>query len=320
MRTVEVCSLKRAHGGLRLLVRRAKRASASAAVVLLALAGGGRAGCYGGNCRCCSGLGYDARPPKALVNHQVTMSVNTLYTDLSDYYDLMCADIDYQAQSHCVHRLQQLFGNGGVRHLDLACGTGPHVQHFSTAGYRSAGLDINQPMLDKAALRCPQARFWLQDMCSFNLSEPVDLLTCFLYSIHYSASIERLQACIASAYAALETGGLLCFNAVDKDKIDNSLFAAHSLEHAEGSFTFSSGWSYRGEGEQQALRLRIEKTTAGQTEVWDDEHPMVAVSFAQLQALLQPYFAVQVFAHDYEKLIPWDGASGNALFACVKIG
>ena len=36
------------------------------------------------------------------------MSVNALYTDLSDYYDLMCADIDYQAQSHCIHRLQQL--------------------------------------------------------------------------------------------------------------------------------------------------------------------------------------------------------------------
>lgn len=248
------------------------------------------------------------------------MSVNALYTDLSDYYDLMCADIDYQAQSHCIHRLQQLFGNGGTRHLDLACGTGPHVRHFSDAGYSSAGLDINQPMLDKAAMRCPQARFSLQDMCSFTLGEPVDLLTCFLYSIHYSGGIERLKACIASAHAALATDGLFCFNVVDKGRIDNSLFAAHSVENAEGQFTFSSGWSYPGEGEQQALRLRIEKTTAGQTEVWNDEHPMVAVSFAQLQALLQPYFAVQVFEHDYEKLIPWDGVSGNALFACVKLG
>jgi hypothetical protein len=45
---------------------------------------------------------------------------------------------------------------------------------------------------------------------------------------------------------------------------------------------------------------------------------MVAVSFAELQALLQPYFEVHVLEHDYEKLIAWDGASGNALFACVK--
>jgi ubiquinone/menaquinone biosynthesis C-methylase UbiE len=58
------------------------------------------------------------------------MSHNTLYTDLSGYYDLMCADIDYLAQSTLVRRLHQLFGNSGVVHLDLACGTGPHVRHF----------------------------------------------------------------------------------------------------------------------------------------------------------------------------------------------
>jgi ubiquinone/menaquinone biosynthesis C-methylase UbiE len=73
-----------------------------------------------------------------------------LYTDLSGYYDLMCADIDYPEQSSSVRRLNQLFGNGGQRHLDLSCGTGPHIRHFLDSGYQSQGLDINQPMLDKA--------------------------------------------------------------------------------------------------------------------------------------------------------------------------
>jgi SAM-dependent methyltransferase len=246
------------------------------------------------------------------------MSGNALYTDLSGYYDLMCADIDYPAQSHCVHRLQQLFGNGGRRHLDLACGTGPHVRHFIDAGYRSGGLDINQPMLDRAAVRCPEARFALQDMCDFKVAEPVDLITCFLYSIHYSGSLERLEACIASVHGALAAGGLFCFNAVDKHRIDNASFAAHSVRHADDLFGFSSAWHYRGEGEQQSLRLRIERTVADETQVWHDEHPMVAVSFAELQALLRPYFEVHVFEHDYEKLIPWDTGSGNALLACVK--
>ncbi|MEO4047423.1 class I SAM-dependent methyltransferase [Pseudomonas sp. CAU 1711] len=246
------------------------------------------------------------------------MPGNALYTDLSGYYDLMCADIDYQAQSRSVQRLMQLFGNGGRRHLDLACGTGPHVRHFLDAGYCSSGLDINQPMLDRAALRCPQARFSLQDMCAFRVDEAQDLITCFLYSIHYSASIARLKACIASAHAALAAGGLLCFNAVDKHRIDNASFVSHSARHADGLFTFGSGWHYRGEGEQQALRLRIERQQDDRHQVWHDEHPMVAVSFAELQALLQPHFEVQVFAHDYQKIIPWDGASGNALFVCVK--
>jgi hypothetical protein len=46
---------------------------------------------------------------------------------------------------------------------------------------------------------------------------------------------------------------------------------------------------------------------------------MVAVGFDQLVKLLKPYFDVQVLEHDYERLLPWDGMSGNALFACVKI-
>lgn len=134
------------------------------------------------------------------------MSVNALYTDLSGYYDLMCVDIDYQAQSHAIRRLHQIFGNEGKRHLDLACGTGPHVRHFLDAGYTSSGLDINQPMLDIAAQRCPEAHFSLQDMSSFEVDEPLDLITCLLYSIHYSDGLDKLGDCIASAHRALNEG------------------------------------------------------------------------------------------------------------------
>ena len=247
------------------------------------------------------------------------MPGNALYTDLSGYYDLMCADIDYRAQSHSAHRLHQLFGNAGKRHLDLACGTGPHVRHFLDAGYKSAGLDINPPMLDKARLRCPEAHFSAQDMCAFTVAEPVDLITCFLYSIHYSATLERLTACIAAAHNALAEGGVFCFNAVDKNHIDNASFVSHAVQHGDSLFGFSSSWSYPGEGERQSLKLRIERTAGeGAMQVWHDEHAMVAVSFAELQGLLERYFEVRVMAHDYQKLVEWDGVAGNALFVCVK--
>lgn len=246
------------------------------------------------------------------------MSSNAIYTDLSGYYDLMCADIDYLAQSRCVQRLQHLFGNGGTRHLDLACGTGPHVRHFFDAGFHSSGLDINQPMLDQALIRCPEAQFWLQDMCGFKVSQPQDLITCFLYSIHYSASIERLQACIRSVHAALADGGLFCFNAVDKHQIDNGSWVSHNAGHSDGLLSFSSGWHYSGAGARQLLKLRVERAGAEGKQVWNDEHPMVAVSFSELLELLAPYFEVQLLEHDYERILPWDQTSGNAIFACVK--
>ncbi len=247
------------------------------------------------------------------------MSANALYTDLSSYYDLMCADIDYKAQSNCIHRLQQIFGNGGETHLDLACGTGPHIRHFTDFGYQCAGLDINQPMLDIAATRCPEAQFSLQDMSKFTVAEPVDLITCFLYSIHYSDGLEKWKACIASVHRALRPGGVFFFNAVDRGQIDNDSFMRHSTESEGSLFTFRSAWHYCGQGEKKSLRLSIEKKTNQETQSWSDEHPMLALSFDGLLETLQQLFEVHVFEHDYEKITPWDERSGNAIFACIKI-
>lgn len=258
------------------------------------------------------------RHPKISAKSTSIMSANALYTDLSSYYDLMCVDIDYEAQSTCIRRLQQMYGNGGKSHLDLACGTGPHVRHFTDFGYQSVGLDINQAMLDIAINRYPEAQFSLQDMSTFSVSDPVDLITCFLYSIHYNASIEKWKECIASVLRALNPGGVFCFNAVNKEQIDNSSFTRHATRHEGSDFTFRSAWNYSGKGEKKSLLLRIEKTSGNETQSWNDEHAMVALSFAELLETLQPYFEVHVFEHDYEKITPWDAISGNAIFICVK--
>src|SRR5690606_4464696 len=106
----------------------------------------------------------------------------------------------------------------------------------------------------------------------------LDLITCFLYSIHYSGGVERLKACIASVHAALRTGGVFCFNVVDKNKIDNNISATHTARQAGAYFTFSSAWNYCGAGEKQLLKLRIEKTGINDAQVWHDEHHMVAFS------------------------------------------
>lgn len=241
-----------------------------------------------------------------------------LYTDLSHYYDLMCADIDYQQQSDCVRRLHHFFGNQGRQHIDLACGTGPHLKYFIDYGFHCQGLDINQPMLDIAKQRCPQATFTLGNMTEFKVEEPVDLISCFLYSLHYCADLEDLHNCIKCVYAALKSGGIFCFNAVDKHAIDNSKVEHHHALHENSDFTFTSAWHYVGQGDKQSLLLSIEKTSPTEQHRWQDQHPMVAVSFTQLQAILSPYFDLHIFQHEYDRLIPWDTTSGNAIFVCVK--
>ncbi|MFT3930576.1 MAG: class I SAM-dependent methyltransferase [Spongiibacteraceae bacterium] len=246
------------------------------------------------------------------------MSSTALYTDLSRYYDLMCADINYSEQSEYVRRVNQIFGNGGKRYLDLGCGTGPHVRHFLDFGFECSGLDIHAPMLDIAQQRNPEAHFFQGDMSSFTVAEPLDLITTFLYSIHYNLNIAKLAECIASVHAALSVGGIFCFNAVDKSAITNKGGVRHSVAHEGSEFIFSSSWYYAGQGDEQQLRVRIEKTTAGSTEIWQDEHQMVAVSFPFLRELLERFFEVHVFEHIYDCIEPWAGSSGNAIFVCVK--
>jgi SAM-dependent methyltransferase len=251
------------------------------------------------------------------------MSSTALYTNLSNYYDLLCTDINYQEQSEYVRRAHQLFGNGGKHYLDLACGTGPHVKHFIDFGYQANGLDINQPMLDIAQARCPEAKFIQQDMSNFkashfNAPEQFDLISCFLYSIHYNDGIHKLKKCIASAHAALKPGGVFCFNAVDKNTIDNKKGITHTLKHHDSDFAFQSSWYYCGQGDQQALHITIKKTTIENTEFWQDQHQMVAISFQHLQELLQPYFAVHIFEHVFDRIVPWDESSGNAIFVAIK--
>jgi ubiquinone/menaquinone biosynthesis C-methylase UbiE len=241
-----------------------------------------------------------------------------LYTDLSRYYDLMCADIDYQSQSAWVYRLQQIFGNQGRHYLDLACGTGPHLAYFLEKNFECLGLDINQPMLDIAKQRCPQGDFMLGNMTDFSLNTGMDLITCFLYSLHYCPDIDALRRCLECVYQALNTGGLFCFNAVDKHTIDNQKFEHHVAQYEDSEFTFTSAWHYSGAGSQQILRLGIEKATAGRIQSWQDTHVMVAITFSEMQAMLAPYFSVTVLSHDYTKLVPWDGQAGNAIFVCSK--
>jgi SAM-dependent methyltransferase len=246
------------------------------------------------------------------------MSAPALYTDLSAYYDLLCADINYCEQSHHTHRLHQLFGNKGKHYLDLACGTGPHLRHFIDAGYQTSGIDLNPAMLALAQQRCPEAQLSQQDISQFSVDQPLDLITCFLYSIHYNSSIDKLRHCIKSVHTALNPEGVFCFNAVDKDQIDPQSFTRHSVQHQGSTFTFTSRWHYPGKGDQQALHLRIDKTHEKTTQTWHDQHPMVAIQFQALEKILQLYFDVHIFEHDYSKIQPWAQHSGNAIFVCIK--
>jgi SAM-dependent methyltransferase len=91
--------------------------------------------------------------------------------------------------------------------LDVACGTGAHLEHL--AGYEAEGLDLDPEMLAVARERLPKVAFHEGDMVDFDLGKRFDAVVCMFSSIGYVRSEERLRSAIAAMAHHLEPGGVL---------------------------------------------------------------------------------------------------------------
>lgn len=243
----------------------------------------------------------------------------SLYADLSCYYNLLCSSIDYQEQSQFALRAHQLFGQGGNAYLDLGCGSGPHLAELFVAGYICSGLDLSEHMLALAAQRVPQATLYCQNMSKMNVPAQFDLITCFLYSIHYCYPHVQLQQTLHNAFRALNVGGLFCFDAVDKNSISNDAGHTHHVTHNKSELTFQSRWQYSGEGDQLDLHIAIAETVGENIKHYSEAHCMSAITIHELIQLAEKAgFEVTVLERDFIALKPWDKVQGNVLFCCVK--
>lgn len=243
-----------------------------------------------------------------------------LYGNLSSYYDLFCAGVDYTAQCEFAHRAFQCFAlTSGQCYLDLACGTGPHIESMQGYGYACTGLDNSQNMLQMAQLRCPEADFVLANMVDLDLENCVDLASCFLYSIHYNHPLTSLRQTLAQVYRALVPGGIFIFDTVDIRGITSRHFVSSEAEHQGHQLRFRSGWTYAGEGDVMSLHLTVADEYQGQVSQWQDVHTMAAITIADLQQWLQDCgFEVTLLEHDFSCMQQWQGKSYNVLVVAQK--
>jgi ubiquinone/menaquinone biosynthesis C-methylase UbiE len=110
-----------------------------------------------------------------------------MYQKSAVYYDTIYRAVgkDYEAEARRVHELiQNHKRSAGHRLLDVACGTGGHVQHLKEQ-YLVEGLDKNPDMLELARIRNPGTTFHVADMTDFQLDSSFDAVVCLLSSIGY---------------------------------------------------------------------------------------------------------------------------------------
>lgn len=243
-----------------------------------------------------------------------------LYTDLANYYDQFCAAVDYVEQCDFAERAFACFSSSGGRdYLDLACGTGQHLMQMQQRGFVSSGLDNSAHMLAQARTRCPEAQLYLCDIAQFDHVAQFDLITCFLYSIHYSHPTTALEQTIRRTWHALKPGGIFLFNAVDIAGIRNDKRVVTQLQQGQDLLRFESGWEYCGEGDVMDLFLRITKETPAISQSWSDHHTMTAVTFLQLHTMLEKVgFEVNMLENDYSVLQTMTDKSFNAIVVASK--
>jgi len=247
-------------------------------------------------------------------------STGNLYTDLSHWYDQFCSQVDYAEQCAFANRAFSAFASsGGREYLDLACGTGPHLLHMQEYGFSLTGLDNSARMLELAAVKVPSAEFLLCDLAAFDHNEHFDLITCFLYSIHYSHPVSAFQQTLKRAWQALKPGGVFIFNSVDAAGATQTHTVNTELQDGDTRLRFESGWHYQGQGDVLDLRLAITRTSGAGVERWHDQHRMTAILLPQLQDLLvQSGFEVTLMEHDYQRMQPWGGESFNVIVVACK--
>lgn len=238
-----------------------------------------------------------------------------LYADLSGNYDGFCHHVDYAGQGGFAARAFECFGDsGGHDYLDLACGTGQLLKAMAQRGFAVTGLDNSREMLEQAAVRCPEAGLLLCDLAAFDHDNRFDLITCFLYSIHYSHPVSALAETLRRSFRALKPGGVLLFDTVDKNGITNRNDAITRLAQEPAHFTFQSGWRYAGSGEGMDLHVAITREDAAGIQRWKDRHTMTAVTLAQVRSLMEDTgFEVTVLERDFSRLQEWDGHGFNVV-------
>ena len=131
-----------------------------------------------------------------------------MFTKTAEYYDALYHFKDYGAACNQLHQLIQRYNPAAKTLLDVACGTGKHLEYLKDR-YDAAGLDLNPELLAVARKRSPNVTFHQGDMTNFNLATTFDVVVCLFSSIGYVQTVENLNKAVTCFTQHLNPGGLL---------------------------------------------------------------------------------------------------------------
>ena len=131
-----------------------------------------------------------------------------MYERSAHVYDEIYGAKDYVGEAARLRELIQARKPGALTLLDVACGTGRHLEHLR-AWFEVEGLDREPTLLAIARERLPDVPLHEGDMRDFNLGKRFDAVTCLFSAIGHVASTDELHAAVQSMANHLAKGGVL---------------------------------------------------------------------------------------------------------------
>jgi SAM-dependent methyltransferase len=152
-----------------------------------------------------------------------------IFHELAPWYDLLSPK-EYRDEAAQLSRLARRYGrSGGRTWLDVACGTGQHLEHLRRT-YEVTGVDLSGDMLRIARRRLPRVPLVRGDMRTFRLGREFDVVTCLFSAIGHLDSDADLRRAFANFRRHLAPGGV----AIVEPWIAPAAFRDHSVHLVSG--------------------------------------------------------------------------------------
>jgi SAM-dependent methyltransferase len=131
------------------------------------------------------------------------------YTPRPELYDLEYAFKDYPAETARIAELVRARNPDARTLLDVACGTGKHLELLRAHFVEVEGIDLDERMLAVARGRLPNVPLHHGDMRTFDLGRRFDVVTCLFSSIGFVRDLDGLGAAAARLAAHVAPGGVV---------------------------------------------------------------------------------------------------------------
>jgi 2-polyprenyl-3-methyl-5-hydroxy-6-metoxy-1,4-benzoquinol methylase len=180
--------------------------------------------------------------------------------------------------------------------LELACGTGRITIFLAKAGFKVAGIDIADGMLDEAKEKSEKAEVEIEwakgDMRDFNLEKKFSLIILAANALCHLLSLDEFESCMSAAKNHLTTDGRFVIEVfVPKNELlinkPGERFPFSKYEDPDGRGRIVVTESYEYESDTQIKRIKTYHSIPGEDSEIEGELNMRMYFPQELDALLK---------------------------------